>query len=57
VFPRDKIIFIADNNKYITVYKARRSHKTIRKFTNVSNAFSKIPHVSAGCGDHQDDLF
>lgn len=56
-FPRDKIIFIANNNKYITVYKARRSHRTIRTFKNVSNVFSELPHISAGRGDYQDDLF
>lgn len=57
MLPRDKIIFIVNNNKYIIVYNARRSRKTIRKFRNASNAFSELPHVSAECGDHQDHLF
>jgi hypothetical protein len=57
VFPRAKIIFITNNNKYITVYKARRPLKIIRKFINVSNAFSELPRVSAGFCDHQEDHF
>jgi len=35
------------------VYKPRRPHKTTGKCANISNAFSELRHVSAGCGNNR----